>query len=79
MKYRAFLEKGDNNGIMITGGSGWFSLILLFRWGLWWVGSNPNSVEDFNPLWISEFKSTNAYDVWDRITDPLLFDLVEPR
>ena len=22
VKYRAFLEKGDNNGIMITGGSG---------------------------------------------------------
>jgi len=36
-------------------------------------------VEDFNPLWISEFKSTNAYEVWDRITDPLLFDLVEPH
>jgi hypothetical protein len=36
-------------------------------------------MEDFNPLWISEFKLTNAYEVWDRITDPLLFDLVEPR
>ncbi|THV02974.1 hypothetical protein K435DRAFT_775155 [Dendrothele bispora CBS 962.96] len=37
------------------------------------------SIEDFNPLWLSEFKSTNAYDVWERVTDPMLFDLVEPR
>ncbi|KAG7445668.1 uncharacterized protein BT62DRAFT_932830 [Guyanagaster necrorhizus] len=35
--------------------------------------------EDFNPLWISEFKNTNAYEVWERTTDPLLFDIVEPR
>ncbi|KAF8625989.1 hypothetical protein AX17_006713 [Amanita inopinata Kibby_2008] len=35
--------------------------------------------EDFNPAWIHDFKSTNAYEVWERITDPLLFDLVEPR
>ena len=40
---------------------------------------NPNSVQDFNMLWISEFKRTNAYEVWDRVTDPLLFDIVEPR
>ncbi|KAJ7780744.1 transport protein Avl9-domain-containing protein [Mycena maculata] len=38
-----------------------------------------NSSEDFNPLWISEFKHTNAYEVWERTTDPLLFDIVEPR
>jgi len=36
-------------------------------------------MEDFNPLWISEFKKTNAYEVWERITDPVLFDIVEPR
>ncbi|KAJ7274193.1 transport protein Avl9-domain-containing protein [Mycena rebaudengoi] len=35
--------------------------------------------EDFNPLWISEFKHTNAYEVWERTTDPMLFDIVEPR
>ena len=40
---------------------------------------DSNAVEDFNPLWISEFKKTNAYDVWERVTDPLLFDIVEPR
>ncbi|PFH49967.1 hypothetical protein AMATHDRAFT_86115 [Amanita thiersii Skay4041] len=35
--------------------------------------------DEFNPAWIYEFKLTNAYEVWDRITDSLLFDLVEPR
>ncbi|TCD68511.1 late secretory pathway protein avl9 [Steccherinum ochraceum] len=40
---------------------------------------DPNSVNDFNMLWIQEFKKTNAYEVWERVTDPLLFDIVEPR
>lgn len=40
---------------------------------------DPNSAHDFNLLWISEFKKTNAYEVWQRVTDPLLFDIVEPR
>ena len=40
---------------------------------------NPNSVQDFNPLWIQEFKKSHAYEVWERVTDPLLFDLVEAR
>ncbi|KAL4242842.1 hypothetical protein ABKN59_011264 [Abortiporus biennis] len=40
---------------------------------------DPNSIQDFNMLWMSEFKKTNAYEVWDRVTDPMLFDLVEPR
>jgi len=35
--------------------------------------------EDFNTGWVHDFKSTNAYEVWERITDPLLFDIVEPR
>ncbi|KAI0072460.1 hypothetical protein K474DRAFT_1667802 [Panus rudis PR-1116 ss-1] len=40
---------------------------------------NPNAVNDFNMLWIAEFKKTHAYEVWDRVTDPVLFDIVEPR
>ncbi|KAF7794173.1 hypothetical protein EIP86_005304 [Pleurotus ostreatoroseus] len=40
---------------------------------------NPNAPQDFNMLWISEFKKTNAYEVWDRVTDSMLFDIVEPR
>ncbi|KAJ3491218.1 hypothetical protein NLJ89_g11358 [Agrocybe chaxingu] len=63
VKYKDFVNKGENGGVMITGGT----------------GGHPNSVEDFNPLWVSEFRKTNAYEVWERITDPLLFDIVEPR
>ncbi|KIM40920.1 hypothetical protein M413DRAFT_445694 [Hebeloma cylindrosporum] len=63
VKYRDFVGKGENGGVIITGGT----------------GGHPTSTEDFNPLWISEFKSTNAYEVWNRTTDPLLFDIVEPR
>ncbi|KIJ64419.1 hypothetical protein HYDPIDRAFT_111733 [Hydnomerulius pinastri MD-312] len=43
------------------------------------TGGDANSLEDFNPVWIAEFTKTNAYDVWDRSTDPMLFDIVEPR
>ena len=43
------------------------------------VLGDANAQIDFNPLWIAEFKRTNAYDVWQRITDPMLFDIVEPR
>ncbi|KAJ6508335.1 transport protein Avl9-domain-containing protein [Mycena sanguinolenta] len=42
-------------------------------------GGEATSTEDFNPLWIAEFKHTHAYEVWERTTDPLLFDIVEPR
>lgn len=40
---------------------------------------DPNSTNDFNALWIQEFKKTNAYEVWERVTDPMLFDIVEAR
>ncbi|KAK0202084.1 transport protein Avl9-domain-containing protein [Desarmillaria ectypa] len=63
VRYRDFVAKGEGNGVIITGGT----------------GGDASSTEDFNPLWISEFKNTNAYEVWERTTDPLLFDIVEPR
>ncbi|KAJ7078547.1 transport protein Avl9-domain-containing protein [Mycena belliarum] len=63
VRYRDFVAKGEGNGVIISGGS----------------GGDATSTEDFNPVWISEFKQTNAYEVWERTTDPLLFDIVEPR
>jgi len=63
VKYGDFLAKGESSGILITPGS----------------GGDSNAMNDFNPVWIAEFKQTNAYDVWQRITDPMLFDIVEPR
>ncbi|KAK2465397.1 hypothetical protein APHAL10511_002751 [Amanita phalloides] len=62
IKYRAFIAKGEGNGVLISGVTG-----LASPW------------EDFNTAWVHDFKSTNAYEVWERITDPLLFDIVEPR
>ncbi|KAJ7578173.1 transport protein Avl9-domain-containing protein [Mycena floridula] len=63
VKYRDFVAKGEGSGVLITGGT----------------GGDSSSTEDFNPLWIADFKQTNAYEVWQRVTDPLLFDIVEPR
>jgi len=63
VRYRDFVAKGESSGVLITGGS----------------GGDASSAEDFNPLWISEFKRTNAYEVWERTTDPMLFDIVEAR
>jgi len=42
-------------------------------------GGDANALNDFNPVWIAEFKRTNAFEVWQRITDPMLFDIIEPR
>jgi len=43
------------------------------------AGESNISIQDYNPLWVSEFRRTNAYEVWERVTDPLLFDIAEPR
>ncbi|KAI0029846.1 transport protein Avl9-domain-containing protein [Vararia minispora EC-137] len=40
---------------------------------------DSNAQVDFNPVWIAEFRRTNAFEVWQRITDSMLFDIVEPR
>ena len=43
------------------------------------TGGDAANADDFNSSWVAEFRNTNAYAVWDRITDPLIFDIVEPR
>ncbi|KAI0059582.1 hypothetical protein BV25DRAFT_1828836 [Artomyces pyxidatus] len=63
VKYGDFLAKGEGSGVLITPGS----------------GGDANSLQDFNPVWIAEFKHTNAFEVWQRVTDPMLFDIIEPR
>ncbi|CAE6455141.1 unnamed protein product [Rhizoctonia solani] len=43
-------------------------------------GSAPeSSVPHFNEAWVTGFRMTRAYDQWNRITDPVLFDIIEPR
>ncbi|KAI0252127.1 transport protein Avl9-domain-containing protein [Lactifluus subvellereus] len=63
VKYGDFLAKGESSGVLITPGS----------------GGDATALSDFNPVWIAEFRRTNAFDVWQRITDPMLFDIIEPR
>ncbi|KAF8133682.1 transport protein Avl9-domain-containing protein [Boletus edulis] len=43
------------------------------------TSGDASTLEDYNIVWIAEFTKTNAYEVWDRSTDPMLFDIVEPR
>jgi hypothetical protein len=38
-----------------------------------------SSYEDFGELFMSSFQATAAHEVWDRITDPILFDIIEPK
>ncbi|CAE6518577.1 unnamed protein product [Rhizoctonia solani] len=43
-------------------------------------GSAPeSSVQYFNEAWVAGFRMTRAYDQWNRITDPVLFDIIEPK
>ncbi|CAE6505086.1 unnamed protein product [Rhizoctonia solani] len=43
-------------------------------------GSAPeSSVPHFNEAWVAGFRMTRAYDQWNRMTDPVLFDIIEPK
>ncbi|KDQ20941.1 hypothetical protein BOTBODRAFT_151915 [Botryobasidium botryosum FD-172 SS1] len=43
------------------------------------TSGDPNFLQNFGEAWISAFRQTNAFEVWDRITDPSIFDIIEPR
>lgn len=38
-----------------------------------------NVLAPFGEHWLTSFRETKAYEVWESITDPVLFDLCEPR
>ncbi|KAL5519875.1 hypothetical protein ACEPAG_1535 [Sanghuangporus baumii] len=63
VKYADFLTKSSRSDVVITGAD----------------GGDANSIQDFNPQWIAEFRRTNAFEVWNRITDPMIFDIIEAR
>ncbi|KAL5524377.1 hypothetical protein ACEPAF_9517 [Sanghuangporus sanghuang] len=63
VKYADFLTKSSRSDVVITGAD----------------GGDANSFQDFNPQWIAEFRRTNAFEVWNRITDPMIFDIIEAR
>ncbi|KAF8682660.1 Transport protein Avl9 [Rhizoctonia solani] len=41
--------------------------------------ASESSVPYFNEAWVAGFRTTRAYDQWNRITDPVLFDIIEPK
>lgn len=43
------------------------------------AASDALSVQHFNELWVNAFRTTKGYDHWNRVTDPVLFDIVEPK
>lgn len=79
VRYREFLAKGKGNNVIITGTGKCRACTIISNTHEIRTGGDDNSIDDFNPLWISEFTKTTAYDVWQRSTDPMLFDIVEPR
>jgi hypothetical protein len=38
-----------------------------------------NILQPFSEQWLGGFRGTPAFEVWDACTDPLLFDICEPR
>ncbi|KAF8340671.1 transport protein Avl9-domain-containing protein [Cantharellus anzutake] len=40
---------------------------------------DPNVVRNFGEGWLEAFQKSHAFQVWDGITDPVIFDIVEPR
>ncbi|KAF8610331.1 hypothetical protein BDV93DRAFT_430053 [Ceratobasidium sp. AG-I] len=43
------------------------------------TGNDAVSAQHFNELWIAAFRTTKGYEHWNRVTDPVLFDIVEPK
>lgn len=40
---------------------------------------DPSTLASFNESWLTSFRNTPAFILWDENTDPVIFDLVEPR
>jgi hypothetical protein len=43
------------------------------------VGGDGNVLQPFSEQWLGAFKKTKAFELWDACTDPVLFDICEPR
>ncbi|ORX40483.1 transport protein Avl9-domain-containing protein [Kockovaella imperatae] len=43
------------------------------------VAGEENPLQPFSELWLEAFRQTQAYEVWSGCTDPVLFDICEPR
>lgn len=43
------------------------------------AAGDANVMQNFGEAWLAAFRTTEAFAVWDRVTDPVIFDIVEPR
>jgi len=81
VKYSDFLAKGKAGDISIVGVGESPSLSQ----SLSGMSADIVGAESGNPLvpfgehWLGAFKETKTYAVWNSVTDPVLFDLCEPR
>ncbi|WWD19878.1 hypothetical protein CI109_104347 [Kwoniella shandongensis] len=64
IKYSDFLAKGKAQDISIIGQG---------------EAANTNILLPFSEQWVGAFRTTTAYDTWNGCTDPVLFDICEPR
>ncbi|GFZ51075.1 Late secretory pathway protein avl9 [Saitozyma sp. JCM 24511] len=47
--------------------------------GITGVGGDGNVLQPFSEQWLGAFRKTKAFELWDACTDPVLFDICEPR
>lgn len=64
IKYASFLEKGKQGNVDIISAG---------------PEANASVLAPFGESWLLAFKQSPAGQVWDACTDPVLFDLCEPR
>lgn len=41
--------------------------------------NDPSGLSSFNESWLANFRTTPAFEIWNAQTDPVIFDLVEPK
>lgn len=41
--------------------------------------NDPSGLGSFNESWLANFRMTPAFETWNKHTDPVIFDLVEPK
>jgi len=86
VKFGDFLEKGQHaRPEMLLSAPGTLSSHLinrscrLIRWRLGGTELESYNPSSFNEGFIKAFKQTRAFEIWDKNTDEVIFDLVEPK
>lgn len=82
VKYSDFIQKGKASDISIVSAGTFIRDKTGNSRDELTDGLGPeggNVLAPFGEHWLQAFKETNAYAVWDSVTDPVLFDLCEPR